>query len=60
MKPSSLTFVKTYSGENIDFLYKKITEDIVLDGKDITFGHAGEPKRAREIFAIIQIYGKAI
>ena len=60
MKPSALTFVKTYSGENIDFLYKRITEDIVLDGKDITFGHAGEPKRAREIYAIIQIYGKAI
>ena len=60
MKLSALTFVKTYSGENIDFLYKKITEDIVLDGKDITFGNAEEPKRAREIYATIQLYGKAI
>ncbi|WNY27020.1 thymidylate synthase [Methanolapillus ohkumae] len=55
-----LTFVKAYSGEDIDFLYKKITEDIVLDGKDITFGSAMEPKRAREIYATIQLYGKAI
>ncbi|WNY25081.1 thymidylate synthase [Methanolapillus millepedarum] len=60
MIPKSLTFVKTYSGEDIDFLYKKITEDIVLDGKDITFGSAAEPKRAREIYATIQLYGKAI
>lgn len=55
-----LTVVRSYSGQDIDFLYKKITEDIVLDGKDITFGNEEEPKKAREIFAIIQLYGKAI
>ena len=60
MKPNSLTFVKAYSGEDIDLLYKRITEDIVLDGKDITFGNAAEPKKAREIFAVIQLYGRAI
>lgn len=54
------SFVKCYAGEDIDRLYRKITEDIVLDGKDITFGYEGNPKKARDIFAVVHIYGKAI
>lgn len=57
---SEFTVIKSYSGDDIDVLYKKITEDIVLDGQDIVFGNEQEPKSAREIFAIIQLYGKAI
>lgn len=60
MGNKNITCIHSYSSDDINYLYRKITEDIVVDGNSIKFGNKYEIKNAREIFAIVQIYGKAI
>jgi len=56
----TLSIIKTYSSDNIDVLNEKLWRDIYYDGNELTFGDANEPKQAKEIFAVVQLYGNAI
>lgn len=56
----SLSNIKLFKSDNIDALNKIIWETIYNNGNPLHFGSAEEPKDAREIFAVIQIYGKAL
>lgn len=52
--------IKLFEGDNIDTLYHDITKCIVTEGTELIFGSQREIKHGREIFAVVQIYGKAI
>ena len=52
--------IKLFSGDNIDDLYYETTKAIVTEGTELKFGSQREVKYARELFIILQIYGKAI
>jgi len=56
----TLSIIKTYSSDNIDVLNEKLWRDIYYDGNPLVFGSENEPKAAREVFAVIQLYGKAL
>jgi len=56
----TLSIIKTYSSDNIDVLNEKLWRDIYYDGNPLVFGSEKEPKAAREVFAVIQLYGKAL
>lgn len=56
----TLTVIKTFSGDNINVLNEELWRTIYQKGNDIIFGSAEEPKEAREIFAVIQLYGQAL
>jgi len=56
----TLSIVKTYSSDNIDVLNEKLWRDIYYDGNPLVFGSEDEPKTAREVFAVVQLYGKAL
>jgi len=55
-----ITPIKLFSGNNIDKLYKDICTSILSDGIDIDFGDAEEVKKAREVLAIVQVYGNGL
>ena len=55
-----ITPIKLFSGDNIDVLYKNICTSILSDGIDINFGDAEEEKKAREVLAIVQVYGSGL
>jgi hypothetical protein len=55
-----LTDIQFFKSRSIDDLNEKIWKYIYNSGKPLKFGSAKEPKAAREIFAVIQIYGKAL
>ncbi|MCK4501104.1 hypothetical protein KAU11_11455, partial [Candidatus Babeliales bacterium] len=55
-----ITPIKLFSGDNIDVLYKDICTSILSDGIDINFGDAEEEKKAREVLAIVQVYGNGL
>lgn len=52
--------IMIFQGCDIDKLYHDITKAIITEGTALKFGSQREVKYAREIFGIIQIYGKAI
>ena len=52
--------IKIFEGDNIDVLYRDITKCIITEGTELTFGSHREVKYARELFIILQLYGKAI
>lgn len=54
------TVIKTYLSDNIDTLNEKLWRDIYYDGNELLFGDENEPKKAREIFAVVQLYGNAL
>jgi len=54
------TLIKTFSGDNINELNEELWRTIYQKGNDILFGSVGEPKEAREIYAVIQVYGQAL
>lgn len=54
------TLIKTFSGDNINDLNEELWRTIYQKGNDILFGSAEEPKEAREIYAVIQVYGQAL
>lgn len=56
----TLSIIKTYSSDNIDVLNEKLWRDIYYDGNELLFGDESEPKRAREIFAVVQLYAGAL
>lgn len=47
-------------GEDINHIHKTITETIVRRGRDFKFGGLEEEKTAREVVALLQIYGSGI
>ena len=55
-----ITKLFTYSGDNIDKIYKQIATDIISKGNDINFGDKEEEKFAREIMCTVQIHGKGL
>jgi len=52
--------IKLFEGSDIDKLYHDITKCIITEGTELKFGNQQEIKYAREIFAVVQVYGKAI
>ena len=55
-----ITKLFTYSGDNIDKIYKQIAADIISKGNNINFGDKEEEKFAREIMCTVQVYGKGL
>lgn len=55
-----LTPIKFFSSDDINKLNEDIWRTIYTKGNDFHFGGAEEVKDAREVFAVIQIYGKAL
>lgn len=56
----TLSVIKTFSGDNIDKLNEDLWRTIYNKGNDLHFGSSDEPKDAKEIFAVVQVYGKAL
>lgn len=54
------TIIRTFSGDDITVLNEELWRTIYTKGNDLLFGSAAEPKEAREIFAVIQVYGQAL
>ena len=52
--------IRLFEGSDIDKLYHDITKCIITEGSTLKFGNQQEIKYAREIFAVVQLYGKAI
>ena len=52
--------IKLFEGDDIDILYHDVTKAIVTEGTTLRFGSQREVKYARELFIILQVYGKAI
>ena len=55
-----LTPIKFFSSDDINQLNEDIWRTIYTKGNDLHFGGTEETKDAREVFAVIQIYGKAL
>lgn len=55
-----LTPVRIYSSDNIDELNKQLWADISLHGNQLIFGNPQHKKKAREIYAVVQLYGEAL
>ena len=56
----TLIVIKTFSGDDINKLNQDLWRTIYTKGNELHFGGVDEPKNAREIFAVIQLYGKAL
>ena len=52
--------IRLFEGSDIDKLYHDITKCIITEGSTLKFGSQREVKYSREIFAVVQLYGKAI
>ena len=52
--------IKLFEGNDIDVLFHDVTKAIVTEGTTLRFGSQREVKYARELFIILQVYGKAI
>ena len=52
--------IRFFDGDNIDVLYHDVTKAIVTEGTTLKFGSQREVKYARELFIVLQVYGKAI
>ena len=52
--------IKLFDGDDIDALYRDITKCIITEGSTLKFGNQQEIKWARELFIVLQVYGKAI
>lgn len=52
--------IKVFEGDDIDVLYHDITKCIVTEGTPLKFGNQREIKYSRELFVVLQVYGKAI
>lgn len=55
-----LTPIHVFSSDDINTLNENLWRTIYQKGNELNFGSADEPKEAREIFAIVQLYGKAL
>lgn len=55
-----LTPIRVFSGDDINKLNEDLWRTIYNKGNDLHFGGTEEEKDAREIFAVIQLYGKAL
>lgn len=55
-----LTLIKTFSSDDIDALNAEMWRTIYQKGNPLMFGSKNEPKAAREVFAVVQMYGKAL
>ncbi len=55
-----LTPIRVFSGDDINQLNEDLWRTIYTKGNDLHFGDTGEVKDAREIFSVIQLYGKAL
>lgn len=55
-----ITPIRVFSGTDINTLNEELWRYIYTKGNDIKFGSVDEPKDAREIFAVIQVYGQAL
>lgn len=56
----ALTTIRLFSSDNLDSLNTDLWRTIYTKGRALKFGSKSKPKAAREIFAVIQIYGKAL
>lgn len=56
----TLSNIKLFKSDNIDSLNQILWETIYNKGSPLHFGSTDEPKDAKEIFAVIQIHGKAL
>lgn len=56
----TLSIIKTFSGDDIDTLNRDLWSAIYNKGNELHFGSIDEPKDAREIFSVVQLYGKAL
>jgi len=56
----TLTPIKTYCSDDIDELNRQLWADISLHGNPLIFGTPEKKKKAREIYAVVQLYGKAL
>lgn len=55
-----LSNIQIFKSDNIDELNEKLWRTIYNKGNELKFGGIEEVKDAREIFAVIQLYGKAL
>jgi thymidylate synthase len=55
-----LSNIQLFKSDNIDELNEKLWRTIYNKGNELTFGGIEEVKDAREVFAVIQLYGKAL
>jgi len=55
-----LTPIRVFSGDDINKLNEDLWRTIYNKGNDLHFGGTEEEKDAREIFAVIQLYGNAL
>lgn len=56
----TLTNIRFFKSDNIDELNVALWNAIYSKGSPLHFGSVDEPKDAREIFAVVQVYGKAL
>jgi thymidylate synthase len=56
----TISVMVSASGDDIDAIHKGLTEQIVKNGRNFKFGGHEEVKKAREVFATIQFFGRAI
>ncbi len=56
----TLTNIRVFKSDNIDELNVALWNAIYSKGNPLHFGSVEEPKDAREIFAVVQLYGKAL
>ncbi len=56
----TLTNIRFFKSNNIDELNVALWNAIYSKGQPLEFGSVGEPKTAKEIFAVVQLYGKAL
>jgi thymidylate synthase len=56
----TLTPIKVFTSEDINALNTQLWSTIYNKGADLHFGSIDEPKDAKEIFAIVQLHGKAL
>lgn len=52
--------IKIFEGDDIDKLYRDVTKAIITEGTTLKFGNQQEIKYSRELFIVLQVYGKAI
>lgn len=55
-----LTPIRVYSSDDLDYILKHLWSDILINGNPLKFGDKTEIKHATEVFAVFQIYGKAL
>ncbi len=56
----TLTNIRVFKSDNIDELNVALWNAIYSKGSHLYFGSVEEPKDAREIYAVVQLYGKAL